>query len=134
MCVKIAVYVLAWSLPQSNWMRRLSGKKTCCRTMAVRSGAERWNHSCCIAPAAACCSAAAEASGRLHQISGGTALACTDAGCSQVLDAAMEFQPCLSSAASTDRATQDCQSHVKAQARILKTSVLQGRSAAALFV
>ena len=69
---------LACSLPQSNWMRRRSGKKTCRRTMAVRRGAERWNHSRCIAACMARCSASAEASGRLHHISGVAALACSD--------------------------------------------------------
>ena len=67
-----------WSFPQSNWMRRRSGKKTCWRTIAVRRGAERWNHSCCSDACMACCSASAEVSGRLHQISGVAALACSD--------------------------------------------------------
>ena len=64
------------SLPQSNWMRRRSGKKSCWRTMAVRSGAERAKTSACRAAARVAASATVLGSGRLHHTSGGGARAC----------------------------------------------------------
>lgn len=67
------------SLPQSYWIRRRSGKKSCWRTMAVRNEAERANTSACNAAARAAASATVLGSGRLHQTSGGGARACMSA-------------------------------------------------------